>query len=1086
MADFAPIERRDRSPCFYVAIAGVDTLFGTVQPPSRTYFVASESSGFREYQRSISIIPGRGFEFSRSLEEEDAIIESETVTMSLVCRDHIDASDSTDPGFIFGRMGFAGADFSAQLNQSIDLSQTPTVHLTTVTGLNTGDVVHIGQEAIEVGAIDTAAKTFTVPNGGRGRLGTTRSRHAVSADDGVFPLVTKPAVFFRGRRAVIYEAALGQNGENPSDSDWIERFRGFIANEPEFSTEGGLETVTLSISPMTAALDRPLAHRAGKLRLHPRIHTFDGTHCENIVFFESVDDGRYIELGITGSQQIGGATYTTLKQGTAEALDGLIPYVDNPDSDELYPFRQPRRFIMSIGVQGGGTKNAIIIDRSGDHILLRDIDGPLQNSGDNYVGKTGSVFGNFAHTEARVLSIGALAANAVAGVSSGAALWPDAIMDALTSASFDSDELEHGLFQIRYSAQAQQFSFTPNFKYTVSNPAAIEALGITVPAPPRASISIHRDPPQKARLLRQNAGGIAGWQGSLRRGDRYKNTGDAATSYDSALLGSPAGGTIPPAVINFFTDDQPREVEVQVQYDTQPATAANQSRGSVAKSIDVVTARSFFHAGAKFQNSPAPFFDNESFITFDKDPGAPAGGSVILDISNGDSDPFMQIVVGEATSVTVDGETGFVCRVLEGTFFDDETFTIIDNGGPVANRPLFSPSVRFAPAVSVGAMLLQLLTSSSGGLVTSSEYDVLPLGAGLVDNANDDPLGADVDVDSFLAISEPVGLNFSPVFKSGDTILDVMRGILLSVGYVLDMHIDDTGKCRISAVKVGIPNALSVIASLDDSDISETPVPSSPARTSIRNIFNFSSNFDASGNPGFSQEIKDTASIEAFGEADKLDVELQGAVLNLDPGSVLSVLQPIFSKLRLEMAFPYRLFRFSVRSGMAARMRVGGVYKISSGQLRGERGPGVANAVCRLRSIESDGFAPTARVEFIHFGFAGTGWAPALAVTGANGATLTVREDDYRPDTAAEDLSGFEGIQAGDVVRIIRIGTDSPFIGTVQSIDLAANTITLTSNPGISAPADGHPVHAYILPGFRSEAAEIHDDYAFIGFTRLT
>ena len=1088
MVDFSSIERRDRSPCYFLVVAGVDTCFGSVLPPEKTYFVTNEASGYRIYDRSVSIIPGRGFDFSRSLEEEDAIIESDPVSVHLVCRDHIDPTDTTDPGYIFGRMGFSGADFSAQLTQSIDLSDTPTVHLTTSEGLVVGDMVHIGSECIEVGAVDFNAKTFTVAALGRGRLGTTRARHAVSPDDGVFPLVTKPAVFFRGRRAVIYEAALGVNGGLPDDSDWIERFRGFLATEPEFATDGGLETVTLSISPMTASLDRPLSHRSGKLRLHPRLHSFDGRSQERLVFFETVEDGRYMNLSITGQQVIGGETYTTLTQGTAQALDGLLPYPDNPDTVELYPYKQPRRFVTHIGIQGGGTAYAVILDRDGDNVLLRDVDGPLRNDGDNFVGEQGSIFGNFSHVEIRVLRLGQTAGADFNSGTPGTALWPDVISHALTNQGFDSSQLFNGLFQILFSPQSRTFSFIPNYKYTIPNAAQLAAIQVALPRPPKASIVLDRDPDHKWDLLRDAARGTHGWMGALMRGDEFMGSSNQANEYDNALAFS-GGEQVNNRIIDFGWGDADRDLTLECAYDPTPTIAASQSRAAIGRSVKAIIPSAFFHPGPRFNPAPCGFWGPESYITLDKDPGVPVGGSVILSASIGDGDAFMHVVIGPAVSVTASGETGYRCPVLDGTFLSDEMDVIRDFGGPVSERPLFSPTVRFAPTLSVGEMILQLLCSSSGGGVTSADYDVLPLGAGLRDHTDlsDNPLGADVDGNSFLAITEPAGLNFSPVFRSGDTILDVMRGVLLSVGYVLDMRIDDTGHCKLSAVKVGVPSALDVVGLITDSDMAETPIPSSPARTAIRNIFHFSSNFDASGDPAFEQEIKDTASIEAFGEADKLDVELQGAVLNLDPGSVLAVLQPVFSKLRLEMAFPYRLYRFAVRAGLAARMKVGGVYQITSGQLRGARGPGGVEAICRLRSIESAGFEPTAKVEFIHFGFAGTGWAPSLAVTGANGAVLTVRTDDYRPSTADEDLSGFEGISAGSTVRLF-VG-NNPGAGSshgVVGVDLAANTITLAVDPGLAAPGDGHEVWAYITPDVRDDVAAIHDDYGFMGTVKLT
>ena len=54
--------------------------------------------------------------------------------------------------------------------------------------------------------------------------------------------------------------------------------------------------------------------------------------------------------------------------------------------------------------------------------------------------------------------------------------------------------------------------------------------------------------------------------------------------------------------------------------------------------------------GPKF-STRRRFFEFERFIAFDKDPGAPVG-SVLLDVSiGGDGDPFIQLVVGPATSL---------------------------------------------------------------------------------------------------------------------------------------------------------------------------------------------------------------------------------------------------------------------------------------------------------------------------------------------------------------------------------------------------------------------------------------------------
>ena len=1084
MADLKAIERRDRQPCFYVQIAGINTLFGTVTPPAKTYGLQAQQDV--SYQRSVSIIPGKGFEFSRGLEEEDAVIESDPISVHLVTRQHIDSSDTSDPGYVFGRLGFSAADFSAQLIDSVDTSATPTIKLSSVAGLSSGDLIHIGREAIEVGAIDVNNKTVTPPASGRGKLGTIKTRHAISADDGIYPIVTKPAVFFRGRRCVVYEGSLGPAGELPSAGDWIERFRGTIAKEPEFSTDGSNETIKLDISPITAALDRPLSHQSAKIRLHKRIHTFDGLHAEQIVFFEETKPGEYIDLAVTGQQVIAGKTYTTLNQGTAQVLDGLLPYPDNAQSVELSPLRHVRRCVMSVGVNGGGSKNGVVLDRDGDHVLLRDIDGPLRNDGDNFAGDTGSIFGNDRSIEARVCRLGR-SAGAGGGIAA-SVLWPDHINAALQSSGLGEDSLFYGRTRVIFTPGSSTFSFVPNFSYPISNAAQLAAVPVALPIPPKVRVHVTNSPWKYKQDRVRDAENSFGIVGDYARAKEWKNLSNdfygLSPDPNDFQPQFSASSIVPPSVIS-YSDDPLDNIEIVIGYNSQPTTANAQSKQSVSRSIRAKVSNAFFSAGGLFQDAPADFFDPEQYITFESDPGAPAGGSMLLDVSIGDDDPLMRIEVGPSQEITVGSHVGYVCPVVGGVFLSDVS-TIVDDGGSVKDRPVFSPAVRFSQSTDVGVILLQLLLSTVGEGVSSSIYDVLPLGAGLTDDASN-ALGADVDVDSFLAIAGPPGVSYEPLFRSGDSILEVMRGILLSVGYALDMRVDSFGKCKLSAVPVGIPNQVDVIASISDSDIADSPEPASPARTSIRNIFKFEANYDFEGKPQFEQEVKDTISINTFGEADTVSIEMQGASLPTDPGAVVQKLKPVFSRLRLEMSYPYRLYRFNVRAGLAARMQVGGVYKVSSGRLRGLTSPGVVDAICRLRSIDGGGFDAVATVEFINYGMAGAGWAPSLAITSSNGAIQTVTETAYKPSHITEDLVGFSAVQAGDNVLVFDgVNPGAGTLTTVVSVDLAANTITLGADPGLAAPADGHPYWGYVTPAPKASASAAHDSYGFIGVTKLT
>lgn len=1084
MPDFESIEARDRRPCFMLRISGVPVTFGTVNPRTFTYVHAASDAGLKEYKKSSSIIPGRGFNFEREMRPDEGIVESAPVSVFLAVNQHNDGEDESDPGHVFGRLGYESADFSAQLVEQIEHENNPTLKLTTVGGLSTGDFIHIGREAMEVGVVNLGQKTVTITQ--RGALGTTKVRHRVSAVEGVFPLVTKPAVFFRGRRAVIYEGALDKNGNPPNASDWIERYRGFVAKEPEFSTDGRLNVVRVEVSPLTAALDRPVESSAGDVRLHTRLHTFDGESASDLKFYESVRSAEYLNLTVTQSHGAG------IFSANVSNLDKLLP-VDANGDPTLKPLEHIRRVPLSynFGFSQGALFYIEGIDSALGRVHLKRVfngvvaDAPPTLVGPGSLPKT---LENKGIGEAIWYRFGQRAALASAGAATD--LWPE-ILEKYNNQTLafggnktnaGSDSLFFSRFSYAFNLSASAVTVTPNYGFRSSgnrfNDIVTPTAKTQLTSEPLATV----DPPRDARDD----------QVAFNLPTRiFFNRITTDPSDVAIVLETPFSDVgqshIPSDVVRFGDDPESLGATVEVNINE------NTDRAFFAVEVPVSIAKAFYTAGPKGEPIRPGVFDQsrlaEKWITFDRDPGVPTGGRLDLNVYIGDDDERVAcLTIGEAVTKNISGETGFRCQVYKALIFsEDVDRSIVDNGGIIADRPRFVAGVQFSNTATIGEIALQLLTSLDGAGVTSNEFDVLPFGAGLTHTEFTTDFGIDVDVDSFLAIPNVAGINVAPRIKSGDTLFEVLRPLLQLAGYGVDMAVDDQGRCRLSAVPFGLPNESVVEKHIVDADMADTPTPSSPASLEIRNVFKFESNFDDKDDAQLKKNVRDTVSIDTFGEAGSISISLPGVQLPTDPAGLTQVLRPVFSRLRAEMAYPRRLFRFGVRSGLASRLKVGATYKISSSFLRGLSGVGVANAVCRLRRVQSDGFDPIARVEFIFFGFNGAGWGPSLEVTSVNAAVLTVSESAFRPSEEFEDLDGFASLQPGDTVVVMSGAyTDAFFTRTVSSVDKAANTITLTANAFPAGTNLGTSPLAFVVPVVYASSPALHQPYSFLNRTKMS
>ena len=487
---------------------------------------------------------------------------------------------------------------------------------------------------------------------------------------------------------------------------------------------------------------------------------------------------------------------------------------------------------------------------------------------------------------------------------------------------------------------------------------------------------------------------------------------------------------------------------------------------------------------------------SECFITVEREPLIPAGSTLLYRVFIGseEDDPICTFAVESVQQVQVGNAVPvYVCTLKNIFEAGQRELGAIKSFAtyPGDPRVILEPSIRFTNE-TVGTLLLKLLCSSGGNSVTSTTFDTLPFGCGFTDGttAASDVAGADLDVASFLRIPNPVNrARISAQLLTGETVADVCVGLLRSVGYTLDIMTDDNGVCRLAAMPLGLPSVTETIAHITESDIAENRI-SSPCENAIFNAFEFVTNFDPNGNAEpLRRTVVDGVSVNTFGEEKKLTIEMRG--VELDEGlDFVGQLRPMFSRLRREFAFPRRLWKFQIRSGLATQMRLGGTYQVTHSKLRGVSGLGVSGALGRLRSVRADGWKSTAQVEFVAYGEGGTGWGPGADVNAVINATtvsvsVNVHSDVAHPVTgAALNDSGIASTLLQSGPRTVYVFTpgnmDNGSILSVSQVltNVNPHQIVFTGNHGLQE-IPGEDVHAYIIP-VDWVPPEPHKDFAYI------
>ena len=1075
---------RDRRPCFFVQIAGIPVLFGSVAPPDKSYQVDGVAV---PYQKRKCIVPGRGFKFSRKLNVRKNTVDCAPVEIVLASTEQTNQTDPLDPARIFGRLGFPGADAVMELaaEQSIPHINPPiavTMADDPATVFSVGDVVHVGREAFVVGAINSGSNEITLSD--RNILGTRREFHKYDTQSRVPLIMTKPVVFFRNRRAVIFE---GTVGDDEVGRDWVERWRGFVTNEPEVSTSGKVPTVTIHISPLTALLDVPLGAPNEAIRFNRRAHSFTGTF-KAFTFREGVERGALLDastgidddyLKKTGWENAG---YVPMTREGAQRWASLRATTANVDA---HPFGIPvnvsrdeahvsgdvlvfagvswDKFPPNTDIENQNTQPLIIggDTRTWADFLSRDALAIITTSTSTplYTNEDGSPLVDGRVRNARMSHYrDILLRNTV--------LWPDALRDAINNSGEDGEQGMGGEYPRGGAVDA------------VTKGGGFVSLYLDVER-------------RKLRLKCSLVGATVNltWHHKSLDVDYQSNRQNKRWSIsDTGVFNPSRESSIPPRAkltpLAFGIDEQDETNEVSVDVVGRVPGDTN------SKLVPVKIASAWYQKG-------------EPYILLDAMPAMTASGQNFLSVyhpKDGMIGTFKMLAGGTIT--LADGTPAYQVQVDEANYADSALGDMPSFAEyPGEERIEFKPSAVFSASDTIGETILQMLCSSGGMGWTSSEYDKLPYGGGLEDGTGSQfnsiySLGKEIDVASFLAIESPIpNSQFRPVWQSGQTIREAVGGLLQAAGYVADIITNEAGECRLTAIPLGFPNKSAVISAFTEGDIVDRPNPQSKTEFAQANVFEFRYDYDFENNPRKTQRVKDAVSIDVSGEERSLTIPLPGVVLseNLD---IVSQLRPIFSRLRYELSLPRRVFEFHLRGGLAMQACIGGTYSVTHSLLRNVNSLGLAGALCRMRSIHHDGWKAAARTELVFYGQAGAGWAPSCSVIGVPSSTrLTVLNAQHSSSPAPGgsgtviDASGFSSLSAGDKCLLIKRGDmDFEQVVEIASISAGAHSAIINLTAEHTLVADGSNVVGYLVSMRTSSGTvpEDHQQYAQIGTVTIS
>jgi hypothetical protein len=307
------------------------------------------------------------------------------------------------------------------------------------------------------------------------------------------------------------------------------------------------------------------------------------------------------------------------------------------------------------------------------------------------------------------------------------------------------------------------------------------------------------------------------------------------------------------------------------------------------------------------------------------------------------------------------------------------------------------------------------------------------------------------------------------------TVRDVIEPMLKAMGCAMVMKRKRGATFdlpKISIIPIGHENELDVDSYVTDDDILADPIPSWNNYEDIVTQFTFKYNHQKASPDEVIFNNYDAINRLA-GETAKMDLELYGLTTSIIGGTrrteIYPFLRPTIGRLFRLYGEPIRVWNFSVGSGKALDLDIGGAISVTSAFLKGyEDSYGISGEVGMIRKLTIRLVEEGADLEIAHFGLSSPTWNAALKVTSVVSTTvLEVAEDVYSDD----DISYFA---VGDTVTIYSL-SNNDLKGNLTIQAISGRNITFTTVHGATS------TNYAIVPQNYDTAVTNHKARAYIG-----
>jgi len=358
-------------------------------------------------------------------------------------------------------------------------------------------------------------------------------------------------------------------------------------------------------------------------------------------------------------------------------------------------------------------------------------------------------------------------------------------------------------------------------------------------------------------------------------------------------------------------------------------------------------------------------------------------------------------------------------------------------------RCLISRGARY-DQIRPGELLLRLL-ESGGGFEVNGDHDLFPIGLGIP--------SSEIDEASFIAYDSTALFNLSGDLSSeGTDIEEQISGVLKMMGCALIMHRDETtGSSLLRLQPLGAENRRFLDATITEADWIADPPPRWSTFEDIVTQVVYQFEWDeVEGKYRASRTFTNQEAVNRYGgELKKIDISVRGlrlADIGEGAGDSFGFFLPTSARLFNLFSNPAREWVGSIGTGASMFLDVGSYVGVTSKHLKGyEDSFGVTNGIGFVKAIHQDLMGEGCQLEMISLGVGPVCWnASALVTATPTSSSVTIASAQFSED----DASYFA---AGDVVDYLPEGNEDSALTGLTILSVVGQTITFTTNHGISA-----------------------------------